>query len=771
MKRSEIVEVIGKDFQTENIENGEFSYVQALGHSVEEKHFKLDLRFYNEKSKVAVLVETKQLYKTKDFNQLFTYVKLEQQLSRKTKIIAILANIKNDMFKIWKIDGDDQIELQDTKLKTYQEYADYFKIQNVNDKTAVLENTSKLNRILHDNGIPEKLRSQFVGTCLLALKNDLTYQGLDTEQIIAGIKKKLGSLLQESMDKAKKLTVLQTKVLENQNVEAIASENFEHILDYIKSNILPYINESSFEGQDILSYFFTTFNKYVAREDKNQAFTPNHICHFMSKVAGIDKSTRVLDPTCGSGTFLVQAMTMELAQCQTNFERHKVKAEQIFGIEFDESVFGLSTTNMLIHGDGNSNIRCGSCFENDKWIENAKIDVVLMNPPYNASKSQMPKAFASKFGNSATDPSKGLYFVNHILECVRAQKGKLLALLPMSCAITNKGVIQELKRKILEHNTLDAVFSFPDEMFYPGASAVACCMVFNVGKPHPTDFETFFGYFKNDGFEKRKGVGRVDIRNKWNSVEKEWLNLYSHRSTIPGKSVCAHVSDKDEWCAEAYMETDYDLLQDLDFKICIRDYAAFKMCHSDFDSVINFSSTPLEKKELPLNVKSWMDFEIERLLPISYKGRAYNAQDLTEHNNVDPSICYVTRTDSNNGCKGFVINEKFEHTEDGNAITVGDTTATIYYQEQEFICGDHMVILRSPKLNKYNGLFLTTIINLERPRYNYGRAFKKDTIAATKIKLPAINTGENDESGKPIYEPDWQFMEDYIKSLPYSACL
>ena len=581
MKRLGIIEIVGKDFLTENIEGGEFSYIQALGKKVT-GHFKVDLRFYSEEAQVAVLVETKTIYKAKDAKQLFRYVELEQELDNRTKIIAILANTENNMFKIWKIENDECSELDDRKIKSMEEYITYFKKQNSNDKTAVLENTSKLNRILHDNGIPEKLRSQFVGTCLLALKNGLVYKDLETDQIISGIKNKLGKLLQESMDKAKKLSVLQTKVLESQNIEGIEGKNFEKILTFIEQSILPYINEASFEGQDILSYFFTTFNKYVAREDKNQAFTPNHICHFMSKVAGIDRKTHVLDPTCGSGTFLVQAMTMELAQCETEKERYDVKTEQIYGIEFDESVFGLSTTNMLIHGDGNSNIRWGSCFENDKWIENAKIDVVLMNPPYNASKSQMPKEFGKKFGKSATDPSKGLYFVNHILKCVKGQKGRLLALLPMSCAITTKGVILELKKEILENNTLDAVFSFPDEMFYPGASAVACCMVFNVGKPHPKDYETFFGYYKNDGFEKRKGVGRVDIRDKWNDIESEWLDLYHHRMSLPGKSVTKHVSDEDEWCAEAYMETDYSTLCDEDFIRKIRDYAAFLVQSEDF---------------------------------------------------------------------------------------------------------------------------------------------------------------------------------------------
>lgn len=185
-----------------------------------------------------------------------------------------------------------------------------------------------------------------------------------------------------------------------------------------------------------------------------------------------------------------------------------------------------------------------------------------------------------------------------------------------------------------------------------------------------------------------------------------------------------------------------------------------------------FCKTPLLEKQLSLQIDVWQWFEIGNIFPTIYKAVAHNAQDLivTSNTSVD-NIPHVTRTDVNNGVKDFVQLETSFKKERGNAITIGDTTATIFYQERDFICGDHMVILRSQKLNKYNSLFLTTIMNLERPRYNYGRAFKKDTIAATKIKLPAINTGKKDKSGKTIYEPDWQYMEDYIKSLPYSACL
>lgn len=577
--RLEIIDTIGRDYLTSNIENGEFSYQQIIDEKIT-GHYKLDLRFCDTKNKLVVLVETKKRYNIKkDKEQLFSYVSLEQRIFPENKIIAILANTSNSNIKVWKI-GEYEEELDDTKLKSISEYIEYFKQRNINDKTAVLENTARLNRMLHDNGIPEKLRSQFVGTCLLALKEDLIYKGLSTKQINAGIKEKLSLMLKDSIDKAKKLAALQSNVIESQYVEGLDSDGYHKLLDFIHYSILPYINDASYEGHDILSYFFTTFNKYVAREDKNQAFTPNHISHFMCKVAGIHRNTRVLDPTCGSGTFLVQAMTQILRECETDAERKKVKEEQIYGIEFDDSVYGLATTNMLIHGDGNSNIRGGSCFDLGDWIADTNSNLVLMNPPYNASKSQVPKTFANTWGKSSTDPTKGLYFVKFAADKVK--QGRLLVLLPMQCAIKTDGLIGDIKQSILEEHTLDAVFSFPIDMFYPGASAVACCMVFDLGKPHPKNYETFFGYYREDGFEKRKGVGRVDVKDKWVETEKKWYDTYRSRLTIPGLSVCKSVTSSMEWCAEAYMETDYSTLSEMDFVEKLRDYAAFLVQNEKF---------------------------------------------------------------------------------------------------------------------------------------------------------------------------------------------
>lgn len=172
-----------------------------------------------------------------------------------------------------------------------------------------------------------------------------------------------------------------------------------------------------------------------------------------------------------------------------------------------------------------------------------------------------------------------------------------------------------------------------------------------------------------------------------------------------------------------------------------------------------FIRQPIITPHIQLTDRNWQKFRINTFCDEPYKATAYNAIELTEcEKENEKAIAYITRTDVNNGCKGYVINEDFDDVEQGNAITIGDTTATVYYQENNFICGDHMVVLRSRHFNKYVGLFITTLLSKEQFRYNYGRAFNKGIIANTVLQLPATDSGS----------PDWQFMEEYIKSLPYS---
>lgn len=614
VNRFDIIQKIGNKYHIGNTEAGEFSYVKALATigkdikdyqkgDTQQNHQFLDIRFENDR--LAILVECKNKFskwkKEKIQKQLQDYVRYEKAYSDK-KIVAILAETDGDDVWVWYgqsvIIDDEHKKSDESIIKSFEEYENLC-FGKVNDKIKVVDSIKILNEKLHSDGVNEKLRSQFVGTCLLALKNGLTYKNVSAtidpntgnnlspeKVVINNIKSILSGLLSKSGDitdlnKAGKLSVLNNKVLDDQDIATLTYEEIKDILEFIDSNIVPYINDKNTAGQDLLNVFFTTFNKYVGKSDKNQAFTPDHICDFMSKAVGVNKNSRVLDPCCGSGAFIVRAMTDAMDDCETELDRENVKKNQIFGIEYEDGAFGLSSTNMLIHGDGNSNVVQASMFDRAEWIQDKNINIVLMNPPYNATKKfcdpQYTKSWDAK---KKEDPSKGFHFVEWVARHVPSTC-KIAVLLPMQAAIGNTGEIKKFKKKMLENYTLDAVFSLPNEMFYPGASAIACCMIFDLSQKHErANKDTFFGYFKDDKFIKRKGLGRIEQTDQegnslWQKTEAEWLDLYKNKREVPGLSVMYKVTCDDEWLAEAYMETDYAKLTVDDFERTIRDYYSY----------------------------------------------------------------------------------------------------------------------------------------------------------------------------------------------------
>lgn len=633
MIRHEMIETIGKEFLTSNIEAGEYSYVQEagskaeleskVGHSV--SHFKLDIRF--EKDDTVILIETKQDFVDSDEDQLREYLEEECALHPEKKVICILANTINDKIRVWKSFIDEQHLLKDEVVLDHMEhYVKLFRISKSNDRETVLKNTYSLNELLHRKDIDENLRSQFVGTSLLYIKDLVKKKGavlitqefvhsmkefwslLPPKSIRGAIEDVLSNLLDGSDNKSKKVELLQKNVLGNQKVKALKTQDWIDILERIMLDIYRYIDTDSSEGQDILNMFFIAFNKYTGKADKNQAFTPDHITEFMCRVTDVDRTKRVLDATCGSGSFLVQAMVKELADCRRGMREEdakelmkKVKEEHIFGIEVEEKAYGLSTTNMLIHGDGNSNIKFGSCFDQKEFIKKADPDIILMNPPYNAKPIGIPAKYKRNWGNAKNgkeDPTKGLIFIHYLSDVIqemneeRERKGippktvKMAVLLPVSTAIGTKNILKEEKARMLEKNTLEAVFTLPNEVFYPGASVSACCMVFTLGEPHikpdGTMRETFFGYYKEDGFKKKKNLGRVEQfddngDSKWKAVEEEWLKLYRNHKSVDGLSATAEVTGNDEWLCEAYMKTDYSKLTEDDFQQTLNNYLAYLM--------------------------------------------------------------------------------------------------------------------------------------------------------------------------------------------------
>lgn len=114
----------------------------------------------------------------------------------------------------------------------------------------------------------------------------------------------------------------------------------------------------------------------------------------------------------------------------------------------------------------------------------------------------------------------------------------------------------------------------PDDIFYPTGTNV-CVMVWEAHTPHDSRIETFFGYCKEDGFVKRKKLGRIDAFDRWKNIEAQWLNLYRNRDVVDGLSARHCVTAKDEWLCEAYMQTDYSKLEMKDFQDTVNQYVAY----------------------------------------------------------------------------------------------------------------------------------------------------------------------------------------------------
>lgn len=228
------------------------------------------------------MIETKVKFVKDDEQQLIEYVEEEKALHPSKKIIAMLANTGNDEIKVWiNAVTEENFLPEETKLDEMDHYRNLFQVRKTNDKEAVMKNTYDLNELLHKVDIDERIRSQFVGTALLYIKDKVQKNGslyiteylmnqfneerksIGEEGIILSIRGTLQRLLDGSENKETKVKLLERNILEDQKVQKLKIDSWIDILDFILMKIFKNINDDSSEGQDILNLFFIAFNKYT----------------------------------------------------------------------------------------------------------------------------------------------------------------------------------------------------------------------------------------------------------------------------------------------------------------------------------------------------------------------------------------------------------------------------------------------------------------------------------------------------------------------------
>lgn len=182
--------------------------------------------------------------------------------------------------------------------------------------------------------------------------------------------------------------------------------------------------------------------------------------------------------------------------------------------------------------------------------------------------------------------------------------------------------------------------------------------------------------------------------------------------------------------------------------ICELPNYANKVWNGDYDK------TPINVTPIHLSDRNWEWFPYDELFTIS--GSSTTPKDYLEQtgSGVYP---YVTTQAVNNGVEDFYD----FWTESGGVLTVDSAVLGFCsYQSMKFSASDHVEKL-TPKyaMNKYIAMFFVTLINKEQYRYSYGRKCSQTKLHSSKIRLPVVPNTKT---------PDWQFMENYIKSLPYS---
>lgn len=678
-------------------------------------------------------------------------------LAKEYDVIAIALSGDDDNFRLSSFiqlkgtsDCYQTDQLKDDRFYTIDEYIDVYKKDDKKfnqDYGKLLEFSKTLNDELHILKIHEADRSLLISAALIALNDPAFYNSYKLQNpkdlsnnLYNTVKLKLEELQKDNIDEI----MVTYGFLKTHKILSKKEHELRNIIDEIDSNVNSFMRTHKYF--DSLGQFYIEFLRY-ANSDKGLGIvlTPPHITELFSALARVNENSIVLDNCTGTGGFLVSAMNKMVMDAGGDKNKElEIKKGQIIGIEFSDKIFPLACSNMYIHGDGRSHLYSGSCFDDNimKKVMELKPNVGFLNPPYKNDKNDVDE----------------LYYILNNLSML--EKGSYcIAIVPMSCALADSGERLELKKKLLKNHTLDAVFSMNNELFHNSKVTVSTCiMIFKAKEPHPTGYKSYFGYWKNDGFYKRKAKGRADYDNSWNDIKNMWVNAYFNREEIDGFSVKKEVSAEDEWCAEAYMKTNYSVLNTEAFEKNIKDYAIFKI-KNGISNEVKFDC--VKKSNVEIDISSWKEYIIdddtdESLFSVegSKSIVKYEVKEYGEGN-----YPYVVTSSENNGVEGMYD----YYTEDGNVLTIDSATiGSCFYQELKFSASDHVekLIPRYENFNKYIGLFISTVINLEQARYGYGRKFAQKRIKPTTIKLPSKN-------GKPDYE----FMEKFIKSLPYSASI
>src|ERR1041384_1260176 len=489
----------------------------------------------------------------------------------------------------------------------------------------------EINRIFRECSIKDEFRPAIIGAFMLALWNSKGEIRTDAKHVLGDINEEC----KKAFVRAGKSDIAQSIYVPVDN-QTLAGRAIRICYILRLLNITTLTAEHDYVGQ-----LYEMFFRFTGGNTIGQFFTPRHITHFMTDLVGVTKNDLVVDPTCGTGGFLISSLQrMTENKTLTHAQINDIVKDHLRGFESEPLTAALCVANMILRGDGTTGIVKGDCFTSEEYPE-GKASVVIGNPPVPHEDTDSPVE----------------KFIERGLEAVRP-RGLLAMIAPSSLIAKGQRTKKEWRSKILKENSLRAVISLPSELFQPYASATTGIIMLERGVPHSDKTRTFFCLIENDGLRLKKNVRVAQPGSQLPIALEAWLTGQS----IPGICTTTTLNDFQnggEWAPGVYIEdveaSEDNLAREID--VLIRSLSAFQVYYAPRLYALSEALKERTLQPLPYGLLSGREpkvFDTEEdtigsLFDIYYGQKAlHNKEKLRPGNSL-----IISSAGRDNGCYGF----------------------------------------------------------------------------------------------------------------------
>lgn len=336
----------------------------------------------------------------------------------------------------------------------------------------------------------------------------------------------------------------------------------KHFAEFLYSKIYRSIRFSK-SAEDYIGRFYGEFMSYSGGDGQTLGIilTPKHITQLFCDLLDLKPEDVVFDPCCGTAGFLIAAMHNMLKKAESDVQKKNIRQNQLHGVELRPNMFTIATTNMILRGDGKSNLINDDFLKQDpNKLQLKQATVGMMNPPYSQGSKQNPDLYE-------------ISFTEHLLNSLSV--GARCAVIVPQSTMTGKSKEEaSIKANILKSHTLEGVITLNKDTFY-GVGTMPCIAIFTAGEPHSANKICKFINFEDDGYKVAPHIGLLETesaKDKKQHLLDVWFDRIDSETKFCVKTT---VEADDEWLHSFYYFND-EIPTEADFDKAIGDYLSFE---------------------------------------------------------------------------------------------------------------------------------------------------------------------------------------------------